>query len=209
MNPHVPTNSEGTLMFKIPHKVNAEFSISRTLMNNYDLFSCATGQYQRHTTFEVARKLLDQDTNIVGASKPTPTSTFPRSNTNKESNNAFSAKDVKGQNGAGFRHQRKRYSKKRRKNMQVSSPMKGIESISPTAIATLIDPATLIASSTPTTLTPRESTQEVGPAHTRNGISSVINPNNGPYRSLDDDDIFRPPLITKLGGQWKGKSEKR
>ncbi|KAF9115428.1 hypothetical protein BGX30_006293, partial [Mortierella sp. GBA39] len=42
-------------------------------------------------------------TNIVEASKPTPTSTSPRSNTNKESNNVSLAKHVKEQDAADFR----------------------------------------------------------------------------------------------------------
>lgn len=53
MNLQFRTNSEGTLMFNIPRKVTAEFSISRILMDTYDLLSCATEQYQHHTAFEV------------------------------------------------------------------------------------------------------------------------------------------------------------
>ncbi|KAF9115427.1 hypothetical protein BGX30_006292 [Mortierella sp. GBA39] len=83
--------------------------------------------------------------------------------------------------------------------------MKGIESTSPTAIAALVDPVT------PTTPTSQESTQEARPSHTRNGISSVTNPNNGSYRSLDydnsnsDNDIFSDapqPLTAEFTGHY-------
>ncbi|KAF9103603.1 hypothetical protein BGX30_009140, partial [Mortierella sp. GBA39] len=114
MNLHVRTNSEGTLMFNIPRKVTAEFAISRTLLDTYDLLNRAAKQYQHHTTLKVLQGQVKPPritghpiiTNVVGASKPTPTSASPRSNTDKESNNASSAKDVKGQDGASFKHQR-------------------------------------------------------------------------------------------------------
>ncbi|KAG9070403.1 hypothetical protein KI688_009740 [Linnemannia hyalina] len=216
MNLHVRTNSESTLMFNIPRKVTAEFSISRILMDTYDLLSpprrpmvyaailqhglsvhdttynSITPTPPKLQTYKVnfrripqhykptdiiqlfskygkpkeigmyyhahpKRKVYTQDgyvlfekdekpshpelpkeivagpghpiiTNIVEAPKPAPTSTATRSNTNKESNNASSAKDAKGQDAAGFRQQRKRNSKKRRKNTQISSSMEGIES---------------------------------------------------------------------------------
>ncbi|KAG9064942.1 hypothetical protein KI688_003204 [Linnemannia hyalina] len=230
MNLHVRTNSKGTLMFNIPRKVTAEFSISRILMDTYDL----TEQYQNHTTFEVLPAdpmvyavILQHGLSVNDTTYNPITPTPPKFQTYKvnfrripqhykptdiiqlfskygnpkeighrkvytQDGYVLFEKDEKPSHpelpkeivaglGAGFRQQRKRNSKKRRKNTQISSSMKGIESTSLAAITAPVNPAT------PVTPTLQESTQEARPPQTRNGTSSVTNPNNGSYRSLDDD----------------------
>ncbi|KAF9115020.1 hypothetical protein BGW39_003167, partial [Mortierella sp. 14UC] len=53
MNLHVSSNSHDSLIFSIPRKMSNDSSIRRTLMDTYDLTSCATEQHLHHYSFEV------------------------------------------------------------------------------------------------------------------------------------------------------------